>query len=59
MESRQPETRTRVELTWAGELSATRPRVFAALGYEHVDNFAFTGRPRDNALARVGVEQRF
>jgi hypothetical protein len=57
--SRPPETRSRVELTWAGELSPRRPRVFATLGYEHVDNFAFAGRSRDNALVRVGVEQRF
>ena len=59
-ESGPRETRARVALTWIGELSPTRPRVLAEVGYERVANFAFVGgSERDNVLARVGVERRF
>jgi capsule assembly protein Wzi len=60
VERRPHETRARIALTWSGEFSPTRPRVFAELGYERVGNFAFVeGRERDNVLGRVGVERRF
>jgi len=60
VETRPRETRTRVSLTWTGELSPTRPRVLAELGYERVGNFAFVdGRERNNVLARLGLERRF
>ncbi len=52
--------RARVALTWLGELSPTRSRVLAELGYERVANFTFVaGRRREHALARLGLERRF
>jgi hypothetical protein len=60
VETRPRETRARVLLTWTGELSPTRPRVIAELGYERVGNFAFVrGEERNNVLARLGLERRF
>jgi hypothetical protein len=60
IETRPKETRTRVSVTWSGELSPTRPRVLAELGYERVGNFAFvSGQERNNVLARLGLERRF
>jgi hypothetical protein len=60
VESLPKETRARIALTWSGELSATRPRVLAEIGYERVGNFAFvSGQQRDNVLGRLGLERRF
>jgi hypothetical protein len=60
VEARPTETRARIGLGWVREISPTRPRLMAEIGYEHVANFAFVdGRSRNNVLARLGVEQRF
>jgi hypothetical protein len=60
VETRPRETRARVMVTWSSELTPTRPRVLAELGYERVGNFAFVrGEGRHNVLARLGLERRF
>jgi hypothetical protein len=60
IETRPKETRARVSVIWSAELSPTRPRVLAELGYERVGNFAFvSGQERNNVLARLGLERRF